>query len=193
MATDWTVRGSNSRGGWDFPHPSRPAQGAHPASCTMGTWSFPGVKSGRGLTLTHHPLLVPRSWNSRAIPLLPLWAVRPVQSLSACTRIHFTFLPFTRIWNGIRYWSWLGVVVALPGNIQSCYWGSSSSLVIFQCAVHVDQLALHFGSGPTIWGLNPREGKVLLNNIQTGSGVHTASRWMGTGILSSGSKASTKV
>ena len=28
--------------------------------------------------------------NSTAIPLLPLWAVRPVQSLSACTRVHFT-------------------------------------------------------------------------------------------------------
>ena len=27
----------------------------------------------------------------RAIPLLPLWAVRPVQSLSACTRVTFTF------------------------------------------------------------------------------------------------------
>ena len=25
----------------------------------------------------------------RAIPLLPLWAVQPVQSLSACTRVHF--------------------------------------------------------------------------------------------------------
>jgi hypothetical protein len=32
---------------------------AHPASCTMGTGSFPGVKSGRGLTLIPHPLLVP--------------------------------------------------------------------------------------------------------------------------------------
>jgi hypothetical protein len=28
---------------------------------------------------------------SIAIPLLPLWAVRPVQSLSACTRVHFGF------------------------------------------------------------------------------------------------------
>jgi hypothetical protein len=28
---------------------------------------------------------------SRAIPLLPLRAVQPVQSLSACTRVHFTF------------------------------------------------------------------------------------------------------
>jgi hypothetical protein len=37
--------------------------GAHPASCTMGTGYFPGVESGRGVTLTHHPLLVPRSKN----------------------------------------------------------------------------------------------------------------------------------
>ena len=37
------------------------------------------------------PLLVLWSRKSRAIPLLPLWAVRPVQSLSACTRVHFTF------------------------------------------------------------------------------------------------------
>jgi hypothetical protein len=27
---------------------------------------------------------------SRTIPLLPLWAIRPLQSLSACTRVHFT-------------------------------------------------------------------------------------------------------
>ena len=50
----------------------------------------PGVKSGRGVTLTPHPLLVPWSRKSRAIPLLALWAVRPVQSLSACTRVTFT-------------------------------------------------------------------------------------------------------
>ena len=28
---------------------------AHPASCAMGTGSFPGAKSGRGVMLTHHP------------------------------------------------------------------------------------------------------------------------------------------
>jgi hypothetical protein len=50
-----------------------------------------GVKNGRGVTLTHHSLLVPWSRKGRAIPLLPLWAVRPVQDLSACTRVHFTF------------------------------------------------------------------------------------------------------
>jgi hypothetical protein len=31
------------------------------------------------------------SWKGRAIPLLPIWAVRPVRSLSACTRVQFTF------------------------------------------------------------------------------------------------------
>ena len=28
---------------------------AHPASCTMGTGSFPWVKCGQGVTLTPHP------------------------------------------------------------------------------------------------------------------------------------------
>jgi hypothetical protein len=41
----------------------------------MGTGSFPGVESGRGMTLTPHPLLVPRYKNhSTAIPLLFLRA-----------------------------------------------------------------------------------------------------------------------
>jgi len=45
----------------------------------MGTGSFPGVKYGRGLLLTTHPLLVPWSWKSRAIPVPTLWATtRPV-------------------------------------------------------------------------------------------------------------------
>ena len=53
---------------------------------------FPGVKSGRSVTLTHHSLLVLWSWKGRAIPLLHLRAVRPVQRLSACTRVHFFFI-----------------------------------------------------------------------------------------------------
>jgi hypothetical protein len=42
----------------------------------MGTGSFPGVESGRGVTLILHPLLVPRSKNKvdRAIPLFSLRA-----------------------------------------------------------------------------------------------------------------------
>jgi len=41
-----------------------------------------------------HPLLESWSVKSRTIPLRPLWAVRPVQNLSACTRVHFTFFTF---------------------------------------------------------------------------------------------------
>ena len=60
-----------------------------PSLLCNGSGSFPGAKSGRGVTQTHLFLLVPWSRKSRAIPLLPLRAVRPVQSLSACTRVHF--------------------------------------------------------------------------------------------------------
>ena len=63
----------------------------------MGTRSFPGVKSDRGVTLTPYQLLVPWSRKGRDIPLLPLWAVRPIQSLSVCTRMHFTLLFLSRL------------------------------------------------------------------------------------------------
>jgi hypothetical protein len=56
-----------------FP-PVQTGPGTHPASCKMGTGSLPGVKCGRSMQLTTHPLLVPRSWKSRAIPLPTLWA-----------------------------------------------------------------------------------------------------------------------
>jgi hypothetical protein len=62
LATGWTVRGSNPDGA-RFSAPVHTGPGAHPASCTMGTGSFPGVESGRGVTLTPHPLLVARSKN----------------------------------------------------------------------------------------------------------------------------------
>jgi len=63
-------RGSNPGGGRDFP-PVQTGHGAYPASCTMGTGSFPGVKNSLGVLLITHPLLVPRSWKSRAISLPP--------------------------------------------------------------------------------------------------------------------------
>ena len=42
-----------------FSAPVKTGPGANPASCKMGTESFPGVKSGWGVTLTPHPLIVP--------------------------------------------------------------------------------------------------------------------------------------
>jgi len=74
-ATDYGLDGPGSNPGWD--EISRPVQTgpwAHPASCKIGTGSFPGVKCGRGVLLTIHPLLVPRSWKSTAIPLPTLGA-----------------------------------------------------------------------------------------------------------------------
>ena len=59
--------------GRDFP-PVQTGPGTHPASCTMGTGSFLGLKYCRGVLLITHPLLVPSSWKSRAIPLPTLWA-----------------------------------------------------------------------------------------------------------------------
>ena len=53
--------GIKSRGGARFSAPVQTGPEAHPASCTMGTGYFPGIRCGRGVTLTPHPLLVPRS------------------------------------------------------------------------------------------------------------------------------------
>jgi len=60
--------GIESQCGRDLPHLSRPP---HPASCKLVTGSLPGVKSGKGMTLTPQPLLVPWSRKSRAIPSTP--------------------------------------------------------------------------------------------------------------------------
>ena len=105
--------GIESRWGWDFcTCPDWPW--GPPSLLYKGYRVFPGGKERLGMKLTPHPLLVPWWRNgraipllplwtirpvqslSRAIPLLPLWAVRPVQSLSACTRVHFT-LPYIKI------------------------------------------------------------------------------------------------
>jgi hypothetical protein len=44
-------------GGARFSAPVQTDPGAHTASCTMGIRSFPGIKSGRSVTLTPHPFL----------------------------------------------------------------------------------------------------------------------------------------
>ena len=87
LATGWTVRGSNPVGA----RFSAPVQTGPPSLLCNKYRIFPGVKSGRGVRLTPHPLLVPWSRKCRATALLPLWAVRTVHSLSACTRVHFNF------------------------------------------------------------------------------------------------------
>ena len=66
-----------------FSAPVQTGPGAHPASCTMGTGFFPGVKwPGRGVDNSPH--LAPRLKKE----LLPLWA------FVVCSRGNFTSLLF---------------------------------------------------------------------------------------------------
>jgi hypothetical protein len=58
IATGWTVRDRIPVAA-RFSAPVQTCPGAHPVSCTMGTGSFPGVKSGQGVRLTPHLLVVP--------------------------------------------------------------------------------------------------------------------------------------
>jgi hypothetical protein len=67
---------------------TRPDQPWGPPSLLYNGYRFlPGGKGVRGVTLTTHPHLVPRSWKRRAIPLLPLWVhvacyrVKPYRTL----------------------------------------------------------------------------------------------------------------
>jgi len=68
IATDYGLDGSGSNpGGDEIFRLSRPALG--PTQPPV-QW----VKCGWGVLPTTHPLLVPRSWNSRAILIPTLWA-----------------------------------------------------------------------------------------------------------------------
>ena len=60
IATDYGLEGPEieSQGGG-----ARFSTGGHPASCTVGTGSFPGVESGLGVTLIPQPLVVLMSIN----------------------------------------------------------------------------------------------------------------------------------
>jgi hypothetical protein len=76
IVTDYGIDGPGIESRWRarFSAPVQTGLRAHRSSCTMGTGSFLGVKYGRGVMLTTHPLLVPWSWKSRAIPLPTFWA-----------------------------------------------------------------------------------------------------------------------
>jgi len=122
--------------GTRFSAPVQTGPGAHPASCTMGTGSFPRVKSSRDVTLAPDSLLVPWSRKSRALPLLPVWAVRPVQSLSACTRVLFT-LPYLFPWSvPFRKYSKLLVLSSQHQCISNC---ERRGIIHFSLSVFVCQ------------------------------------------------------
>jgi hypothetical protein len=82
LTMDWTAGVRSPTEAEDFSSNLcvQTGSGAHPASYTMGTGALsPGVKRGRGVMLTTHPLLVPTLIKSRSYtschPNAPLWSV----------------------------------------------------------------------------------------------------------------------
>jgi hypothetical protein len=118
IATDYELDGPGSNpGGDENLGPSRPAL---PASCTMGTGSFPGVKAARAWGWPSHLHLVYRGpTKSRAIPLLTLrvfvackkgWNLQqkhPVQ-LAARSKASAT-ARLLRLWVRIPPGAWMSV------------------------------------------------------------------------------------
>ena len=93
LATGWAVRGSNPGEG-EFFRTGPDRSWGPPSFLCNGHWVFPGSKERLGRDADPSPLLVPWSWKSRAISLLSLWALRPVQGLSACTVQLYLYSPY---------------------------------------------------------------------------------------------------
>ena len=106
----------------------------------MGTGSLPGVKSGRGLTLYPQPLRVPWSRKSRAIPLIPLWSVRPVQSLCALYLFYYCGRTLTLILLTWRMW-WA------PNNASKWQMGFTLE---FKVLISVEKYQLFLNNNKTI-------------------------------------------
>ena len=74
----------------DFPHPSRLALGVHPASCTMGTGSFPGTKwLGPGVV---HP-----TPSAEIKERVELYLYSPYWYSWACYRVKFAFYTIKKL------------------------------------------------------------------------------------------------
>jgi hypothetical protein len=89
--------------------------GAHPASCTMGSVSFLGIESGRGVTLTPHPLLVPRSKNRVELyvylysPQGPSWPIKRVKPTYSVSRRLIALLVTTQQVQRLTYYEFIFV------------------------------------------------------------------------------------
>ena len=125
----WKVQGSNPGGGEIFcTYPDQPW--GPPSHLYNGYQVFPGGKGGRGVALTTHHHLVPRSWKSRVIPLLPLWAHVACYRVNhhTCKNDHFGFY-FVSIFPSLN-WDcvWLDALWSLGPEVLSghhvCVWSS---------------------------------------------------------------------
>jgi len=95
--------GIKSRWGTRFSAPVQIGPGAHPASCIMGTGTFPGVKSVRTVTLTLMPYQE-RVELYLCSPYGPYGLYRASVPVHECTLPFFLVLPI-----GIFFWEVLTI------------------------------------------------------------------------------------
>ena len=111
IATDygWAVQGSNLGAGEKFSAPVQTGPGAHPASCTMDTGSFPEVKS---VTLTPHPLLMPLVMKEYSYTSTPPMGRTACTDLDILLTVHLSIIYFS------LFPTWYTV---FPSTYNICY------------------------------------------------------------------------
>jgi len=117
LATGWTVLGSNPGGREIFrTRPDRPS--GPPSLLYNGYRVFPCVKSGRDVTLTPYPLLVPWSRQSKTIPLLP------PMGRTACTESKC-------LYKGALYlFTNTGLFKMIVGVLTTCHFGTNLIIML---------------------------------------------------------------
>jgi hypothetical protein len=119
IATGYRLDGSGIefRWGQDFSAPVQTSPGAYPASCTIATGSFPGVKSGRGVMLTPSPpssTVVKKEWSYTSTPLM---------GRTACTEPYYLYkgctLPLLLPYVNLRQQIQVSLVTVLQSKLHT--------------------------------------------------------------------------
>jgi hypothetical protein len=116
---------------------------ANPNSCTMGTGGpLPGLKRGRGVTLSTDPHTVPRLRRVGAVPPLPslarLWLIDVLRFIScaqnACKWISRTWRVLMLVYLGSGQSQWPAVLLAVLNNLVL---QQTSSIVLISFPVQI--------------------------------------------------------
>ena len=130
IATDYELDGPGIESRWGEIFRTCPDRSWGPPSLLYNRYQFfPGSKIRPGVLLTTHPILVPGSWKSRAIPLPTCWATpRPVTGT-----LYFLTLSLPRnTTTGLRWnvdFLWIRMVMGLNLGQQT-----APPKVFFFCA-----------------------------------------------------------
>ena len=122
IATGYALDGPRIESRWvaRLSAPVQTGPGAHPASCTVGIGSFPGIKSGRGVTLTPHPLLLP--WSKKGYSYtstLPM--VRTACTEPQCLYKGALYLFFYLPWRTPHSFGRPTIIIVIWYSARLCY------------------------------------------------------------------------